>query len=412
MMKQISVKDLCIELERKLSGYNYSDDSMRRYKKVFSEFIEYAGDCNYTQSKGTDFLVLKFQQLGGFVSDGEHSKSEMYYFRAIRTLAEYFNFGILFRRNEFRGEIIWPEPFKESTETFLRQMVEYGNSYKYVKHCCRIIKTLILFLDASGVHTLNGITSRTISRFIQSLVGLEPVTIASCVSALRQYFRFSYLNKYVDFPIETYLPRTPQRIRTKLPTVWTEEEIERIIGAVDFTNPIGKRDYAMILLGARLGLRFGDIRNIKLTDIDWGNKQIRISQNKTMQELVLPLSDDIGWALIDYLKNGRPVTDCANVFVIHNAPYTGSPITCTLRNTITKILKRANINIEKTKRYGWHSLRHSLASNLLQNNVDVSIISDILGHSDPMTAKHYLRVNMNSLAKCALEVEVMDYVKE
>lgn len=75
-------------------------------------------------------------------------------------------------------------------------------------------------------------------------------------------------------------------------------------------------------------------------------------------------------------------------------------------------MARAGIPIDKSKRYGWHSLRHSLATNLLQNEVDASTISDILGHSDPQVAKHYLRVDINGLRKCALEVEVKPYVKE
>lgn len=123
MMRQIKVADLCSELEEKLIDLHYSEDSMHRYRKVFNEFVEYAGDCNYSQSKGTEFLVLKFQQLGGFVSSGEHSKSEMYYFRGIRSLAEYFNFGVLFRRHDFHGEIIWPKPFRACTESFLQYTV-------------------------------------------------------------------------------------------------------------------------------------------------------------------------------------------------------------------------------------------------------------------------------------------------
>ena len=98
MMRQIKVKDLCIEFENKLTDLGYSEDSMHRYRKVFNEFIEYASECNYSQSIGTDFLVKKFKMFGGFVKTGEHSKDELYYFRVIRSLAEYYNFGILFRR--------------------------------------------------------------------------------------------------------------------------------------------------------------------------------------------------------------------------------------------------------------------------------------------------------------------------
>ena len=411
MMKQIKVVDLCIELEHELEGLNYSDDSMRRYRKVFREFTEYSRTSDYSQSKGTDFLVWKFQQLGGFVTGGEHSKNEMYYFRAIRSLAEYYNFGILFRRHDFHGEIVWPEPFKEATESFLRYEVEYGCSRGQFDLHKAVIKELILFLDSAYVHDLNGITSNLISRFIATMVGLAPATIAGRISALRQYFKYAYLNKHTIKPIHVYLPQPPQRLRMKLPTVWTEEQIECLINAVDTTTPIGKRDYAILLLGARLGIRIGDILNLTINDIDWGNRQISIVQGKTREPLTLPLPTDTGWAIIDYLKNGRPITEYPNLFVVHNAPYTGCPFKSTLRSSIRKVLKRANIPVDKTKRSGWHSLRHSLATNLLQNNVEISIISDILGHSDPQVARHYIRVDMNGLSKCALKVEVMNYVK-
>ena len=145
------------------------------------------------------------------------------------------------------------------------------------------------------------------------------------------------------------MPHPPQRLSTKLPTVWSEEQIEQLINSVDITTPIGKRDYAMILLGARLGLRIGDILSLTLNDIDWSKKLITITQSKTKEPLSLPLPDDAGWAIIDYLKNGRPVTDYPNIFVTHNAPYKGSPFKSTLRHNINKALKRAGIPIDKAK---------------------------------------------------------------
>ncbi|MCC8103845.1 MAG: tyrosine-type recombinase/integrase [Clostridiales bacterium] len=118
------------------------------------------------------------------------------------------------------------------------------------------------------------------------------------------------LKKDIDLSVMTslsYLPYPPQRLRTKLPTVWTEEQIEAIVHAVDTTTPVGKRDYAIVLLGARLGLRIGDILKLTLNDIDWNKKQLSIIQSKTREPLTLPLPEDVGWAVIDYLKNGRPI---------------------------------------------------------------------------------------------------------
>ncbi len=412
MIRQIKVSDLCTELENKLIELGYSEDSMHRYKKVFQEFKEYSNDCDYSQSLGTEFLVEKFQLLGGYVTSGENSKNEMYYFRVIRSLAEYYNFGILFRRHDIKGEIIWPKPFKEVTEKFIKFKVEFGCSRNYLNRINITMTELIMFLDTANVHELNGITPTLISKYIESLVGFAPVTIAWRISILRQYFNFAYLNKYVDNSIEYYLPKAPQRVYTKLPTVWTEEQINSLVNAIDTTSPIGKRDYAMMLIGARLGMRIGDIINLKLSDINWEQKEITIIQNKTKEPLITPLTNDVGWALIDYLKNGRPITECENVFVVHNAPYKGCPLKSTLRNNFNKALKRAGIQTEKTKRCGWHSLRHSLATNLLQNKVETTTISDILGHSNPNIVKNYLRVDIDNLRICALEVEVKNYVKE
>ena len=363
-------------------------------------------------SWNTQVIVITHSQKERTSFSGSSSNSEALSHPEIRSLAEYFNFGTLFRRHDYQGEIVWPLPFKEVTEGFLRYEVEYGCSQCHYRRCRDIIKDLILFLDSAGIHELDGVTADLMSRFTETMVGLAPVTISEKLSALRQYFKYAFLHEYVSKPIEVFLPHPPQRLRTKLPTVWTENQIEQLINSVDITTPIGKRDYAIILLGARLGLRIGDILSLTLNDIDWNKKIITITQSKTQEPLSLPLPDDAGWAIIDYLKNGRPITDYPNIFVTHNAPYKGSPFKSTLRHNINKALKRAGIPIDKTKHYGWHSLRHSLATNLLQNDVDTSTISDILGHSDPQVAKHYLRVDMDGLRKCALEVEVKPYVKE
>ena len=153
MIRQISVGNLYGKLGVMFVKLQYSPDSLRRYNKVFNEFTEYAGEKEYSQQLGAEFLAWKFDQIGGFVTAGTYSKDEMYYFRAIRSLAEYYNFGVIFRRHDFHGEIVWPEPFRECTEKFFLSKVEYGVSYGYVRHSRMVIKDLILFLDALEVHT-------------------------------------------------------------------------------------------------------------------------------------------------------------------------------------------------------------------------------------------------------------------
>lgn len=412
MTRQINVGSLCGELGEMLAKLQYSPDSMRRYNKVFDEFTEYSGKKAYSQQLGAEFLAWKFDQLGGFVTAGTYSKDEMYYFRVIRSLAEYYNFGMIFRRHDFHGEIVWPEPYRECTEKFFLSKVEYGVSYGYIRHSRRIIKDLILFLDAAGVHAPQLMRYVHVEQFINSLVGWSTSTVRDGISMIRGYFRFLFLNGYIQEPIAEKIPSgLTSRGRTKLPTVWSEAEIHRLLEGVDLTNPNGKRNYAMLLLAARLGLRIGDIRDLQIPDINWQACTLTIVQNKTKEPLILPIPDDVGWAVVDYLKSGRPVTESRNVFVRHVPPYDGFAITSNLHNIMTKALTNAGIPCEG-KPSGFHTLRHSLATHLLQGGVESSTISDILGHTSPETVKHYLQADIADLRKCALEVEVKPYVKE
>lgn len=412
MIRQITVGNLCGEFAEMLHKLQYSSDSLRRYNKVFEEFTAYAGERMYAQSLGAEFLSWKFNQIGGFITEGLYSKDEMYYFRVIRSLAEYFNFGVIFRRHDFCGEIIWPAPFRECTEKFFLSKVEYGVSYGYVRNARMVIKDLILFLDAEGIHVPLSVRYIHVERFIGTMVGWATATVRSRISVIRGYFQFLFLNGYIQDPIAEKIPSglTP-RGRTKLPTVWSEEEIDRLIKGVDLASPNGKRNYAMLLIAARLGLRIGDIKDLKLSDINWQTCTLSIIQNKTKEPLALPISSDVGWAVIDYLKNGRPVTESTNVFVRHVPPYDSFSPTSNLHNIMTKALSDAGIPSEG-KASGFHTLRHSLAAHLIQGGVGASTISDILGHTSPETVKHYLSSDIEGLRKCALEVEVKPYAKE
>ncbi|MDR1542541.1 MAG: hypothetical protein LBU32_32100 [Clostridiales bacterium] len=345
MMKQVISAVLCGELEAKLLELHYSGDSMRRCRKVFREFTECAGGCDCPQSKGAGFPVWKFQQFGGFAASGEHSKNEMHCFRAMRSLAERCNFGILFRRHDFNGGIVWPEPFKEADEGFLRYEAECGRPHFQHERCKAVIKDLMLFLDSFGVHGLNGVASGLTSRLIETMAGLAPAAIAGRASALRQRFKHACLNGFAGKPIAACLPRPPRRVRAKLPAARTEGQIESLINAVGATAPIGKRDYAIILIGARLGFRIGGALNSAANDIDWDGKLTSTVQGKAPETQTMPPPSDAGRAIIGCLENGRPAADCPNIFAAHSAPYAGRPFKSALRGSLGKALKRAGMPI-------------------------------------------------------------------
>lgn len=186
----------------------------------------------------------------------------------------------------------------------------------------------------------------------------------------------------------------------KVPSVYSDEEIERLIKAIDRANPRGKRDYAMVLLAARFGLRRSDIMGLRYCNIDWANNRIVLFQQKTGKKTELPLSEEIGNAIIEYLKFGRPKVNEPYIFLTAGAPY--GKLT-NINNTIVTHMRLANIGFDERRR-GPHALRHSLASNLLGLNEPLPIISEILGHAKTTSTMYYLRVDFKQLKLCALDV--------
>jgi len=175
---------------------------------------------------------------------------------------------------------------------------------------------------------------------------------------------------------------------------------------IDRQSATGKRDYAMILLTARLGLRISDLRQLELGDLDWRAKTLKIVQRKTGRPLSLPLLDDIGWAVIDYVRHGRPETACAKVFVKHAYPFDAFGCSSSVATRLSRYAARARIEFPPGQASGMHSLRGALAVAMIGNGAPMPVISAVLGHaSTDTTQAYYLRFDVERLRCCALDVE-------
>lgn len=168
---------------------------------------------------------------------------------------------------------------------------------------------------------------------------------------------------------------------------------------------MGKRNYAIILLACRLGLRISDIKKLTFGNFRWEDKQLVFVQSKTRAGVSLPLIQDVGWAVIDYLKYGRPNVETPYVFIRHLAPFLPFSEDDHLHQMIVKYMRLAHIPISSKKRVGMHSLRHTLASLLLENNTPLPTISDVLGHIDTESTAVYLKVDIKKLKECPLDIK-------
>jgi integrase len=191
------------------------------------------------------------------------------------------------------------------------------------------------------------------------------------------------------------------RKQTRIPSVWTADELKTLIEAIDRGSPKGKRDYAIILIACSLGLRSIDIKNLKMEDFHWEDKKLVFIQSKTKTPTSLPITPEVGWAVIDYLKFGRPKIDSPYIFVRHMAPFGPFTKGDHLYQLIRAYMVEAHLPTLK-KRRGMHSLRHTMASMLLEKNTPLSTISEILGHMDVDSTAVYLKVDIKRLKECAL----------
>lgn len=267
----------------------------------------------------------------------------------------------------------------------------------------------LLATRASNTATPESIDIDTINCFSEAMRSADEISMNVRRMRCRQvgiYLHWLYLHGITRLDFSLRLPdfkRTP----AKLPQTWTEEEIEQILAAIDTESPTGKRNYAMFLLMARTGLRISDVVSLKFSNIDWKNNTISLAQQKTGNNLGLPLSKELGMAIISYLKNGRPQSSSHFIFIRHTAPYGPLDYHNNFNSELRKYMRRAGITMPDERHSGVHTFRHSFATNMLKKETSLQDISQILGHSDINVTETYLRVDIEQLRLCSLDLEVL-----
>jgi integrase len=202
-------------------------------------------------------------------------------------------------------------------------------------------------------------------------------------------------------------PSQPFRLASnaKVPSAWEPELVERLLAAVDRSSPKGRRDYAILMLAARLGLRLGDIKRLTLDHLHWTTSTIEIVQNKTGEPLVLPLIEEVGAALIDYLRAGRPPVEHRHLFTNLTPPFAPICENDRLYRVVAYWRELAGIKFKAPQRQGLHSLRHTLATRLLGAQTPFPVISAVLGHASPATTFIYAKADVETLRIAAIDPE-------
>lgn len=235
--------------------------------------------------------------------------------------------------------------------------------------------------------------------FVADLAGrYRPRTVELAASALRSFFRFLRMEGLGNDRLEDTVPMVPRR-NTGLVRHLDSGTFEQLIASLDSSSPRGLRDRAIILCMARLGLRAGEVVQLRLEDLDWSNATVRVRARKTGHGALLPLTNQVGTAVVDYLQHARPDTSDREVFVLHWLRV-GSPISSSIvGRAVAHALDNAGIQAPIR---GANLLRHSLATELLEHGGGLREIADLFGHSSLATTKIYAAVDVAALREIGL----------
>jgi site-specific recombinase XerD len=410
-MKQYQTfNELTNEAAVYLSSLSYSSHTVDYYRREW----KYLGD--YMQEKGIPMYNTQTgsQYLADTVADTECkflSKSKKMRIRMITSLSDFFMTGTIRKRK--------PRSLHEELEGTIGKiisdyLIENNKLNNYVLHTVQsntlCLSRFLNYLNGCNIKSIEEINPDNLMGFVQELQEYSDVTRHIIILQTNKFLKYLYNSKILESDYSSVIPKCNYVRQPKLPSYYSEEEISQLVRCIDRSNAVGKRDYAIILLIARLGLRRSDVCSLKFENIHWEEREISLMQQKTKQPVELPLFDDIGNAIIDYLKYGRPKSNLPYVFLRLIPPCNnldGNGITC----IIQKYLRYSGINYDERK-HGPHALRHSLASNLLKRETPLPVISCILGHSSTGSTVDYLRIDIQSLRKCTLEVPAITGRKE
>lgn len=398
------------EIER----LGYSRRSQNRYRAVWTRLITFSRQNEGGDAFSGDLAARFVEQCGVWNEDadqpGEGWRRHVVW--GVKVLADFVQHGRI-ERAVTDMEKIHLHP---ALEKGLREYQQYAEDRLQLRASTlqtrtRAITVFLDFLDSRQVIALGAIQALHLSEFLSSRTHLGPPTVSRLVSDIRSFLRFLTLRGVLQKDLSLELPTIRVPRDASIPSVWDRDLIVRLLGVIDRSSAKGKRDHGILLLACRLGLRAGDIRGLRLDDLYWEESRIEILQSKTATPLSLPLTEEVGEALIDYLRGGRPQAKHREVFLKVNPPFDPFPQGNNLYHIVTYWRQLAGIKFRTPRKRGIHSLRHSLATRLLELGTPLPTIAEILGHASLESTRIYAKADVEALRSVALDPEEVNHAE-
>ena len=383
-------------------GYNKS--TMNGYLNIWNSFVKWKNseDLVYNELEYSKFLLDCYHFDVTSYNDKSKSRYQQL-MRSKRILDDWDNYKNYMIKRILPRSLYneYPSDWNITLNKYLDycKNIQY-NSFNTIKIKQHYLKCVLSYLYQNNILELKDITKNIIVSFINESIDKGNISKRRFFYILRNFLKYLFIEDILENDLSIYIPTIKNGRRKKIPTYLKHEEVENLLESIPKNTKVEIRDYTIILIAARLGLRISDILNIKLKDIDWQNHKLNITQTKNKNLNILPLTNEIGWAIIDYIKKSRP--KCNNEYLFVKFKYPFDKIN--QFNQFNKYFDKIVIE-NKTNKKGIHNLRHSLATNMLNHDIPLSIISSTLGDTLETTSNTYLKVDIKNLSKCNLEVD-------
>src|ERR1700678_2053207 len=315
----VAVSALVAGLDAELRRLGYKDSTMVWYRGCWRRMEKYFAARGIGEFSLDAAIAWVDEACGFFAKEqaGTLKPNDIYLFRVAAMLGEYAVHGAVLRRYN-RSVSKLDGPGAAVVARFQAHLRSAGRSASTVRAYGTLAGEFVAFTGTRG--GLACCDAATIGAFVATLTGYQFKTVEQKLCAVRSFQRFASAAGLVDAACLDAVPAARSSRQARIPSVWDPGEVARIIDAIDRDNPCGKRDYAIILLITRLGLRGVDVRRLEFADFDWPGNRLLVTQAKTGHRVQLPLLKEVGWAVIDYIRHGRPACDCPQGFVRHLAP--------------------------------------------------------------------------------------------
>lgn len=375
----------------RLASHGYAFSNAKEKLRLVGALSRWLGERNF----GAD--ALDEQQISTFLVDRQRTHVERREAATCRQLLSYLR--DVGRIDSAPQQPIAEGPVDRIERAYRRYLVrERGLAMATLDNYLPIVRAFLSERFGGGRLELETLVPQDVNRFLLHHARRFSRTRAKLmVTALRSFLRFLRQRGDIDIDLASAVPTMINWRLPGLPKSLPPEQVETLLACCDRSTPAGRRDYAILLLLARLGLRAGEVVAMTLDDVDWEAGVLTV-RGKGQRHEQLPLPADVGQALVRYLREGRPSCTTRRLFVRLNAPRRGFGSSASVCDVVRRALARAQLD-PPTK--GAHLLRHSLATGMLRHGASLEDIGQVLRHRHPDTTQIYAKVDLNALRALA-----------